>query len=63
MPWYVRKRHGFAYRWCNVKRRLQDMMCTTPQHYAVYMPGEEARRKITIKHPTCVWGLRMEGEA
>ena len=63
MPWYVRKRHSFAYRWCNLKRRLRDMLCDSPQHYAVYMPGESERCMMTIKHPTCVWGLRMEGES
>ena len=62
MPWHVRKRHAFAYRWCNLKRRWQDRRCAAPQEYALYMPGEETRRTISIHKPTCIWGLRTQGE-
>lgn len=58
----VFKTHSFAYRWCNLKRRIRDVFCTAPQGYAIYMPGEEQRRRISIRKPTCVWGLRTQGE-
>lgn len=61
-PWYVTKCHAFAYRWCNVKRRMVDWLCSAPQSYAIYMPGESTRRCISIRKPTCVWGMRTEGE-
>lgn len=63
MPWYVRKRHHFAYRWCNLKRRVQDARCAKPQEYALYLPGEDERHRVPILSPTCVWGLRTQGES
>lgn len=63
LPWYVSKRHGFAYRWCNLKRRLRDFFCTSPRSYALFMPGEEQRTSISIKHPTPHWGCRVQGES
>lgn len=62
LPWYVSKRHGFAYRWCNLKRRLRDMFCPAPASYSLFLPSATERSTITIKHPTPHWGRRVQGE-
>lgn len=62
LPWHVSRRHGFAYRWCNLKRRLVDARLPAPVDYGIYLPGQEKRTAIPIQHPTCRWKLRDVGE-
>lgn len=63
LPWHVGRRHGFAYRWCNFKRRVIDTCLPQPKEYEIYLPGRENRCTIPIKCPTCLWKLRSVGEA
>ncbi len=63
MPWYVSGRHAFAFRWCNLKRRLIDWKCIAPSDYAIYMQNSAKRITRSINKPTCVWGGRTVGES
>ena len=58
LPWHVSCRHGIAYRFNNLLRRLTDAWCTSPRSYAIYMPETETRKEIKINHPTAHWGMR-----
>ncbi len=62
LPWMTAHSHPLAYRWVNLCRKLTDMRSPAPKSYALYMPGSELRRSISIKHPTCHWGCRTQGE-
>lgn len=58
LPWYVSRRHGIAYRFNNILRRITDLRCEPPRSYAVYrLQGEERNERI-IKRPTPRWGMR-----
>ena len=62
LPWYVTRRHGIAYRWCNLKRMLTDRRCIPPRSYSIFLGDSTARTVITINHPTCRWGCRTVSE-
>ncbi len=61
-PWYASCSQGFVRRWVNFKRRLVNLRCQIPSDYSIYGEGETERTPHAIKHPTCIWGLRTEGE-
>ncbi len=58
LPWYVSRRHGIAYRFNNILRRLTDIRSESPRSYAIYMPHGEDRIERIIKRPTARWGMR-----
>ena len=60
LPWYVASRHVIAYRYSNLLRRVCDLYHQAPDAYVIYTREEQDRVKITIKKPTCRWGLRTE---
>ena len=58
LPRHVVLRHGFAYRYANLLRRIVNEISTQPRCYAVYMPNQPVRSRFPIKNPTAVWGRR-----
>ncbi len=62
LPWYVSRRHGLAFRWCNLKRRLTDRRCSQPAAYSIYLAEDSARTELPIHHPTAHWGCRTVSE-
>ena len=61
-PWWINMRHALAYRWCNMKRMVRNMFCSSPESYSIYIKGEKVRRLVSVKHPTCHWGNRTRGK-
>lgn len=60
LPWYVSKRHGIAYRYNNLLRRLTDLFCKSPGSYSIYEQLKNARSEYIIKCPTSHWGMRTK---
>ncbi|MBR1981201.1 MAG: glycosyltransferase [Akkermansia sp.] len=60
LPWYVEMRHGVAYRYNNMLRRMCDLQHKAPDSYAIYTCQDLNRVKIAIQNPTSHWGMRTE---
>ena len=62
LPWYVSRRHGVAYRWNNLLRRLADWRSSVLSEYSAYPYEGETRVTKRIHKPTAHWGMRTVGE-
>lgn len=58
LPWYVTRRHAFAYRCANLLRRICDVFCRNPRTYAIYGKKRIEREERVIETPTPKWGRK-----
>lgn len=62
LPWPVARSYPFVNAWCNLKRRVRDLLCAPPASYSLYAEDSPARTSFRISRPTSHWGRRTVGE-